>query len=753
MSFQPPPPHDPRDETQRRAPRPDANRVNYATLVMEQTRLLEMIATGVALQTCLSELTVAASRIDPAVRAGVVLASPDRTSIQDLHTARLPESFGKAVHGAPVSDLKFGTCGTAIHTNRMTICSDIEADTQWAQPWRRPCLGIGLKSCLSMPIGDTSGQAIGSFFLGWRKARAPNEQAKNIATFGAYLAGVAINSDQAKRRMEAARAELQAEMARARLLQDISVRLLSGDNEQGLYDDIVFAATEMMASSSAALQLLSAQNGNGAELRLLACKGFDPCSSPFWDDTSLDSHCLCKEALRSAARVSVPDISQCAFMSNAAEQDALRTLGVTAVQATPLISRAGAVIGMLSTHWQDAHPLSDHDERLLDLLVRQACDLIDHKHTELKLLEADQRKNEFMAQLAHELRNPLAAIRNVTDLLHRRFGADPNLSSLALLLGRQIKHFSRPIDDLLDVGRVGQANFLLRKEHVLLQDVIKSAMEMGEAAVRSKQQALMLSMDEPAILVNADPVRLAQVFANLINNASKFSPVESTIDVSVRAEQAGAAAQVRVRDHGIGLSREDRAHIFDMFFRVDRANAQGGLGIGLYLVKRLVDLHGGQVEVSSRGLGKGAEFTVTLPMARSNVAIDASATPASGRTHRPLKILIADDNRDALETLAAILKLENHDVLTAPDGQTAWALAMEHKPEVIMLDISMPGMDGYAVCRRVRGETWGGGALIFAMSGYGGPQDIERSRVAGFDHHFVKPADLGEVLHCLLQRE
>ena len=367
-------------------------------------------------------------------------------------------------------------------------------------------------------------------------------------------------------------------------------------------------------------------------------------------------------------------------------------------------------------------------------------DIAQRKRAEEALLEADRRKDEFLATLAHELRNPLAPIRNALQILRRT--SDPEaLEQARSTMQRQLEQMVRLVDDLLDVSRISTGKLQLRREAVSLRTVLSSAVETSRPLIDHMRHEFTVRVAEEPLTVDADPTRLAQVIANLLNNSAKYT--ERGGHIWLTGERQGSEVLVSVKDNGIGIAPEERPQLFAMFSQIEgsRARAQGGLGIGLTLVKRLVELHGGKVEVHSDGKGKGAEFIVRLPLvveAPVPVVTDASDRPAPKSCQR---ILIVDDNRDSADTLAMLLRVMGHDIRTAYDGLEGVAAAEEFRPNVVLLDIGLPKLDGYQACRRIREQPWGRAMVLVAVTGWGQENDRRCSREAGFDHHMVKPVD------------
>jgi PAS domain S-box-containing protein len=357
------------------------------------------------------------------------------------------------------------------------------------------------------------------------------------------------------------------------------------------------------------------------------------------------------------------------------------------------------------------------------------------------LAEADRRKDEFLATLAHELRNPLAPLSNTLEILKRSTSPDAAARRGFDTMERQLEQLVRLVDDLLDLSRITHNRIELRKRGVELAPLVRQAVLAAQPLADASHHTIEVSLPPDPIHLHADPVRLTQVFGNLLNNSCKYTPPGGTIRVT--AQRNGDDAIVTVTDTGIGIPADKLESIFDMFTQIDRSleQSQGGLGIGLTLVKRLVEMHGGSVEARSAGEGLGSAFTVRLPALRESIDVaplPAKETRPGAMTYR---ILVVDDNRDSAESLAMLLTLTGHDVFTAHDGQEAFDAAERHRPDVALLDIGLPVLNGHDVCRRIRQQPWGQAMVLVALTGWGQDEDRRRSQEAGFDGHLVKPVD------------
>ncbi|HSC08153.1 MAG TPA: PAS domain S-box protein [Steroidobacteraceae bacterium] len=375
-----------------------------------------------------------------------------------------------------------------------------------------------------------------------------------------------------------------------------------------------------------------------------------------------------------------------------------------------------------------------------------------HEQRELQeaLRQADRRKDEFLATLAHELRNPLAPIRNALHIMRLRANDPPTVEQARLIMDRQLGQMVRLVDDLLDVGRITRGKLDLRKERVELASVVKNAVDTTRPLIEAAGHQLSVSLPSQAIHLDADPVRLAQVLANLLNNAAKYMDRGGRIWLS--AQRSEREVILSVRDAGIGISASTLPTIFDMFTQIEESleKSRGGLGIGLTLAKQLTELHGGAIEARSEGLGKGAEFTVRLPAVP---VLSAVASPSDEDAVHEIpvrfRILVADDNLDAAESLGMMLRLMGHDVRTVRDGLQAVEEAAAFRPDLALLDIGMPGLSGYDVARRIREQRWGQEIVLVALTGWGQEEDKRKALEAGFDQHFTKPVSPVELTRMI----
>jgi PAS domain S-box-containing protein len=841
-----------------------------------QKAALELLVSGAPIEGVLQRLVQTAhQQVGRACRVSLLVADREGGQLRFGASIGLDESYARGVDGLAIA-ADSPSCGSAAHTGACVVVPEIADDPLW-----RPYLDFanqhGIRSVWSFPIGGFDGGVLGTLAVYPTTPGEPLpsdlESLELIVRTAALILQqyrTAQERREARAELERNRSQLEADLADAKLLQHLSAALIHGDNERDLYQALVDVAATISRSNFASLQMVCPGDGP-AELILLASRGLGHDEQQLFDHVVLTESSANGQAYKRVARVIVPDVDACTFL--APERLAIcHKVGFRSLQATPLLSRAGEVIGMIGTHWRDLHVPSERELRLLDILARQAADLIerqtsaetsraseeryrslaavttdvlwttdgngdfvapqpawteytgqtfedlrgsgwaqaihpddrdrvqrewlesvasckphysearlwnaragayrhtisrgtpvfradgtvrewvgsdsdvhDEKQLAESLQEASRRKDEFLATLAHELRNPLAPLRNGLQIVKRAPHDVAKVDRALAMMDRQLNQLVRLIDDLLDVSRFSLGKVALRRERVRLGDVLQQAVETCSPLVTEAGQTLTLNIADYSVMVLADPTRLAQVFINLLNNAIKFTPRGGRIDVHV--ENDDGQARVAVRDEGLGIEPAKLAHIFELFTQLDSSleKAHGGLGIGLSLARWLVEMHGGRIEAHSEGLHKGSRFSVCLPVSTD----DANVMPEAREPTRGLatshRILVVDDNRDAATSLATLLELQGHSAVTAGSGMEALRLADERPPDLILLDLGMPHMSGYDVALQVRERGWGRHVLLVALTGWGQEQDRRRSQEAGFDYHLVKPVDLAEL--------
>jgi signal transduction histidine kinase len=417
----------------------------------------------------------------------------------------------------------------------------------------------------------------------------------------------------------------------------------------------------------------------------------------------------------------------------------------------------GETIGTVWVVMHDEHRKFDReDERLLKDLGDFAAAAYNLRLALDASREIEKRKDEFLATVAHELRNPLSAVRNATRYVHVRLQAmrEPQLQAMNEVGQRQLNSMTRMIDDLLDITRIRLDKIELRKERVSVGTIVQQGVDSCLPLIEASRHQLTISLPEQPVWVEGDALRLTQIVSNLLNNAAKYTPAGGQIVVS--GERSGDEAVLRIRDNGIGISHSMLPRVFDLFAQSNtaRERTQGGLGIGLTVVRRLVELHGGRVAVRSDGIGKGSEFVVCIPLADDFAAttLPAEELGSASAAGRAFRILVVDDSRDSADSLALLLSAHGHDVRAAYDGPSALEIAQSFKPEVTLQDVAMPDMDGYEVARKLRELPQTRHAALIALTGFTREEDTREARSAGFDHHLGKPVDfeaLDKVLRSL----
>jgi signal transduction histidine kinase/DNA-binding response OmpR family regulator len=414
----------------------------------------------------------------------------------------------------------------------------------------------------------------------------------------------------------------------------------------------------------------------------------------------------------------------------------------------PLRARNRVLGALTLAYGHSGRSHTKEDRTLAEELAARAAVALDNARLFEETRRADRQKNEFLSMLAHELRNPLAPIRNAIEILRLKNANRPDVLDSCAVFDRQVTHLVRLVDDLLDVSRITQGKIRLQYEPVLLGDLLKTAVEISRPLIDLRQHHLHLTLPSHPIWLHADPTRMGQVFTNLLNNAAKYTKDGGRIDVT--AEQVDHEAVIQICDSGIGIPAEMLTTVFELFTQVDQSldRSSGGLGIGLTLVRRLVEMHGGTVTARSEGTNRGSVFEVRLPIAASaprETVPTGSPPPAALKPGKRLRILVVDDNVDGAESMAMLLGLMKHDVHVSHNGLDALQEAIRMKPDVAILDIGLPGMDGYTLARELRSRSETRQSVLIAVTGYGRTEDREKSLSAGMHHHLVKPVQYEEL--------
>ncbi|MGV3590483.1 MAG: ATP-binding protein [Gammaproteobacteria bacterium] len=700
------------------------------------------------------------------LEAAVTLMQTDKGTIQ-LYDADSSELRMIAAHGIDsalldgfmvVSPDSGTSCALALQTRERAIITDFSSEDHRDSAASAAHRAAGVLAAQTTPLLTRSGELLGMLSTHWSRPWEPDERALRMIDILARQTADLIERMRAENALRASEARLETELADTKLLQTLSAQIIHEENVDTLYGKITEAAVSIMQSDFASLQMYFPEEGGPGKLKLLASYGLGEEGERFWEWVDVDRGTTCAVALRTGARFMSSDIQNNEHVVGTIDHAAFVAAGVNSAQTTPLYSRNGNLLGMLPTHWKAHHTPSERDLRLLDILARQAADLIERKKAEdalkqskVALTDADRRKDEFLATLAHELRNPLAPIRNGLHLMRTEL-AGLRLDELRDMMDRQVTHLVRLIDDLLDVSRVSQGKIDLRKQRITLQSAVEAATEASRPLIEDSGHRLTLTLPDTPLWLDADLTRIAQVLGNLLNNAAKYTPDGGHITVSAHSEANYAV--LSVSDTGVGIPADMLPKVFDLFAQVDRnlERSQGGLGIGLALVRQLVAMHGGAIEAQSEGVDLGSTFTVRLPLAVPCTTPESSAADSTPSLRTPPQhVLVVDDNVPAAETTGWMLEIDGHTVEYAYDAAAALAAAPAFRPDVILLDIGLPGMNGYDLCRAFRQQPQFQRTLIIAQTGWGQERDRQLAHDAGFDHYLVKPVKY-EDLEALLAR-
>jgi signal transduction histidine kinase/ActR/RegA family two-component response regulator len=446
-------------------------------------------------------------------------------------------------------------------------------------------------------------------------------------------------------------------------------------------------------------------------------------------------------ALLSERPVVVADLSQ---EQRFHDTDLLLDHGVVSGMSCLITGAHGVPWGVIGAHAARKVEFSEDDVSFLAAVANILSDAILRHRAEAALKETDRRKDEFLATLSHELRNPLAPLKNSLHLLRMIAAPDSRTSAVHEMMERQMNHLVRLVDDLLEMSRISRGALELRQERVELSAIVRNAVETSQPLIERAGHRLEIALPERTLWLDGDPVRLAQILSNLLNNSAKYTP--SGGHISVRASEEGAGVVIRVEDNGSGIAPEALTRIFEMFSRGEHAGEPGdpSLGIGLPLARRLAEMHGGSIDAYSDGPGRGAEFVLRLPLAADQQS--GGPAPAPDKTiAAKRRVLVVDDNRDAADSLGMLLEALGAQVSVVHSGPEALDAFARFRPALVLLDIGMPGMDGYEVARRMRASFPEHRASIVALTGWGQEEDRRRARAAGFDHHLTKPADMEDL--------
>lgn len=548
---------------------------------------------------------------------------------------------------------------------------------------------------------------------------------------------------------------LEAELSSLNRLHELNSRLVNTSDLPSALKEILEAAVVLLGTDMGIIQLYDPADKS---LVIAAHQGFKQDFLDHFRTVDAEGDAASSRALSSQQRLVIEDVQ--VDERYAVHRAVANQAGYRAVQSTPLFSRDGKPLGMLSTHFRSPHVSAERELRILDLYARQAADFIERLLVAGRMQDADRRKDEFIATLSHELRNPIAAIDSSAQLLQSS-GLDSRQREFAAqVVQRQCKAMKILLDDLLDVSRLTLGRMTLHRQSVTLASVIDSALETAQPLIDAASHTLSVTKPPSSVMVYGDPIRLTQIFSNLLSNAAKYtdSGGRITLDVETIAE----TVVVSVADNGIGIEPSYAREIFGMFSqaKTKRGRTAAGLGIGLALVRAIAELHGGWVRVESSGLGQGSTFHVGLPLptpeeiASRAPTSTASPAPVVPQTHpdppspgkAKYRILVADDNTAAATAISMLLQRDGHETKAVHDGRAALDEAARFMPDIALLDIGMPHLNGYEVAREIRAAPWGANMRLFAATGWGQEKDKMLAKEAGFDVHLTKPVDFKQLL-------
>jgi signal transduction histidine kinase/CheY-like chemotaxis protein len=596
----------------------------------------------------------------------------------------------------------------------------------------------GFRACWSTPIISSGGAVLGTVALYYPRAHHPDPLELRLVEIVTRTAGIAIE----RRRGEEG---LKTHSERLRLLWEAASVLLTTDDPEALIRALFVRIAPHLGLD---VFLNHVVDESDEQLELFSFAGVSPELAGELAKIP-PSSALCGDVAETHEPFSVSFVQK----STDPAHEVLKSLGLRAYACVPLVA-SERLLGTLS-FGSSQRDLFEADElEFMRTVTRYLTVAYERLRLVRELREADRKKDDFIALLAHELRNPLAPLRNGLAVMRIASADAAAVGRARTIMERQLSHMVRLIDDLLDVSRISLNKMQLRRSRVLLNDIMSSAVETARPTVDAAEHELIVTLPSEPIALDADLTRLAQVFGNLLTNAAKYTPKHGRIHFS--AELQGESVLIAIEDNGIGLRPESLRSIFGMFSQVDHSveRSTGGLGIGLALVKGLTEMHGGSVRAESAGPGQGSRFTVCLPLA--SAPSEERVKPERALIDKSRRcILLADDNRDSAESLATMLRLSGNDVHIAHDGIEAVERAEAVRPEVILMDVGMPRLNGYDATRRIRAHDWGRSIIIIALTGWGQESDRRQSREAGCDEHVVKPVDpaqLGELIEELCGR-
>jgi PAS domain S-box-containing protein len=710
-----------------------SDRRQFDRLQLGQQAVLERIALGAPLTEVLGRICQLIEEHEPGLACSILLVDRKQRRTMSGVGPSLDPQFVKALENIIIEQPYVGSCCAALDSGVEIVVPDVAADCRWSDVWRDLNLSYGLRACRSVPVFGGAGEVVASVAIFRRTAGDPGPRNRLLLGIATHLIGIAVEKNRAE-------ARIRSSQDRTRLLWEAATILLTADEPDSMLK-AMFAKIAWHLRLDAFLNYTVTETGE--ELALRSQSGLE--------EEVAESIRRLQFGQAICGRVAVskePCLATSIQTSSEPAWSLVRSLGFQTYFCSPLLV-GNELLGTLSFASRTRESFDEDEIDFLATISKYVTAAYERLSLIARLQEADRRKDQFLATLAHELRNPLAPLQNGLLLLDMTGGQDPDSAEVRSMMSRQLAQMVRLIDDLMDISRITRGKVSLRKERVEIQAAIRQALETVGPIVKAGEHVLATEIAPEPIYVMADLTRLSQVIANLLNNACKYTNRGGRIVLGLKHD--GDDAVVTIRDTGVGIPPEMLPRIFDMFTQVDDSleKSQGGLGIGLSLVKGLVELHGGTVEAKSLGTDTGSEFVIRIPAVLSVVAADEPVSIAVMPADGFRRILIVDDNQDAAKSLAAMLRMMGKETETAFDGLEGLQVASTFRPEAIFLDIGMPRMNGYDVARRLRQELWGRSALLVALTGWGLDEDRRRSQEAGFDFHLVKPVDM-EGLHKVL---
>jgi signal transduction histidine kinase len=674
-------------------------------------------------------------------RAAFYLMNSAGTAIN--HITGMTEEYAELTRDFAIGPDTIG-CGRAAFLCEPVICENVDLDPAWV-PFLSLAYQFDYRATWSFPIQGVDGKVVGTFCVFSPHPRAITARDMEIANTLTNAAAVIMSNHQvAQARAQAEKALRKSEERKAFLLKlSDALRALADPTE------IQFKAMQVLGEH---LGVLRAQyyEAEPNDEWLTSAGGYTNGVPAVVQRILMDDFgAHVKTSFRAGRTLVVNDVS-CDPRISESEVASYNEIGVAAYVGIPLV-KADRFVAALAIHSATPREWTEEEIVLTEETAQRTWAAVEHARAEAALRNANRRKDEFLALLAHELRNPLAAVRNTGQILLRSNGDPKVLRSSAETLNRQVDHMVRQVDDLLDVSRIATGKIELRKENIELATVVAQAIEAHRSLCDRQEQTLTASVPLKPIYIYGDPIRLAQVIGNLINNASKFTAVGGRIELTI--EQRNESAIIRIKDSGVGIAASDLNQIFEMFVQADQSleRCHQGLGLGLALVKSLVEMHDGKVEARSEGIGHGSEFVIQLPISTAVIEQPAVVTkePQPANVYR--RVLVADDNHDSAMSLATLLNLMGYETQVAHDGIDAIEKAAAFQADVVLLDISMPRLNGYDAARRIRAAPPKDELKLVALTGFGQAEDRRRTQEAGFDAHLTKPVDLAVLTKVLAE--